>query len=99
MAAGDKQHRPSAGKAFAILASVFALLFGAVVALLAFDQYRVLAAAERLQHEAVPEIIRFQRLARNLDIFDFALTAAEVAAITALDTGAEPRADSDVIGH
>ena len=31
MAAGDKQHRPSAGKAFAILASVFALLFGAVV--------------------------------------------------------------------
>ena len=67
MAAGDNQHRPSAGKAFAILASVFALLFGAVVALLAFDQYRVLAAAERLQHEAVPEIIRFQRLARNLD--------------------------------
>ncbi|MGV0976005.1 MAG: diguanylate cyclase [Azonexus sp.] len=67
MAAGDNQHRPSAGKAFAILASVFALLFGAIVALLAFDQYRVLDAAERLQHEAVPEIIRFQRLARNLD--------------------------------
>ena len=65
MATGDNQHRPSAGKAFAILASVFALLFGAVVALLAFDQYRVLAAAERLQHEAVPEIIRFQRLARS----------------------------------
>ncbi len=67
MTTEDDRHRPSAGKAFVVLASVFALLFGAVVALLAFDQYRVLAAATRLQHETVPEIIRYQRLARNLD--------------------------------
>ena len=67
MATADNQHRPSAGKAFAILAGVFALLFGAVVALLAVTQHHVLDAAERLQRETVPEIIRFQRLARNLD--------------------------------
>ena len=67
MATADNQHRPSAGKAFAILAGIFALLFGAVVALLAVTQHHVLDAAERLQRETVPEIIRFQRLARNLD--------------------------------
>jgi len=39
------------------------------------------------------------RLAQNLEIFDFALTPAEIAAITALDTGAEKRVDSDVQGH
>ena len=39
------------------------------------------------------------RLAQNLDVFDFKLTAAEVAAISALDTGAEKRVDSDTSGH
>ena len=39
------------------------------------------------------------RLAQNLDIFDFSLTADEIAAISALDTGAEKRADSDTGGH
>lgn len=39
------------------------------------------------------------RLAQNLDIFDFTLTADEIAAISALDTGAEKRADSDTGGH
>ena len=39
------------------------------------------------------------RLAQNLEIFDFALTPAEIATITALDTGAEKRVDSDVQGH
>ena len=42
MATADNQHRPSAGKAFAILAGVFALVFGAVVALLAVTQHHVL---------------------------------------------------------
>ncbi len=47
----------------------------------------------------VPRSANRERMAQNLNIFDFALTPAEIAAITALDTGAEPRADSDVIGH
>ena len=59
--------RVSANRAFVLLATVFALLFSAVVALLAVDQHRVLQASERLQQETVPAIIRFQRLARNLD--------------------------------
>ncbi|WP_153146870.1 diguanylate cyclase [Dechloromonas sp. H13] len=61
------RERYSANRAFVLLATVFALLFGGVVALLAFDQHRVLEASQRLQQETVPEIIRFQRLARNLD--------------------------------
>jgi 2,5-diketo-D-gluconate reductase A len=48
---------------------------------------------------AIPRSSAPGRLAQNLDIFDFGLTADEVAAITALDTGAEPRADSDTGGH
>ena len=59
--------RVSANRAFVLLATVFALLFSAVVALLAVDQHRVLQASERLQQETVPAIVRFQRLARNLD--------------------------------
>lgn len=59
--------RPSAGSLFAILSISFAVLFSLVAALLAVDQQRVLETAERLQQETVPEIIRFQRLARNLD--------------------------------
>lgn len=60
-------NRISANRAFALLATAFGLLFSTVVALLAFDQHRVLEASERLQQKTVPEIIRFQRLARNLD--------------------------------
>jgi len=38
-----------------------------LVALLARDQQLVLEATERLQQQTVPEIIRYQRLARNLE--------------------------------
>jgi len=48
---------------------------------------------------AIPRSSNPARLAQNLDIFDFTLTAAEIAAISALDTGAEQRADSDAGGH
>ena len=48
---------------------------------------------------AIPRSSNPERLAQNLDIFDFTLTADEVAAISALDTGAEQRADSDTGGH
>lgn len=56
-----------AGRAFGLLAAVFVLIFGIMVALVALDQQRVLEATARLQEETVPEIIRYQRLARNLE--------------------------------
>lgn len=47
----------------------------------------------------IPRSSNPERLAQNLDIFDFALTADEITAISALDTGEEKRADSDTGGH
>lgn len=47
----------------------------------------------------IPRSSNPDRLAQNLDIFDFTLTEGEVAAISALDTGAEKRVDSDTTGH
>lgn len=67
MTAPPQQNRVSANRAFVLLATAFALLFSTVVALLAFDQHRVLEASKRLQQETVPAIVRFQRLARNLE--------------------------------
>jgi 2,5-diketo-D-gluconate reductase A len=48
---------------------------------------------------AIPRSSNSGRLRQNIDLFDFSLTAAEVAAISALDTGAEKRVDSDTGGH
>ena len=56
-----------AGHAFALLAVVFVLTFGVMVALVVLDQQRVINATSRLQEQTVPEIIRYQRLARNLE--------------------------------
>lgn len=39
------------------------------------------------------------RQAQNLDLFDFTLSAEQLAAINALDTGAGPFMDSDNFGH
>lgn len=47
----------------------------------------------------IPRSSNPNRIAENIDIFDFALTSDEVAAISALDTGREPRVDSDTTGH
>ena len=47
----------------------------------------------------IPRSSNPKRLAQNLDVFDFMLTGDEVAAISALDTGAEKRVDSDTSGH
>ncbi len=48
---------------------------------------------------AIPKSANRERIAQNIDIFDFALTHEEVAAISALDTGADPGVDSDTMGH
>ncbi len=67
MAEQTSRQRFRAGQVFALLAASFALLFGAIVALLALDQQEVLEATGRLQQETVPQIVRFQRLARNIE--------------------------------
>ncbi len=48
---------------------------------------------------AIPRSGNPARVAQNIDIFDFTLTADEVAVISALDTGVEKRVDSDTMGH
>ena len=48
---------------------------------------------------AIPRSSNPHRIAQNIDIFDFTLTSDEVAAISALDNGAEQGVDSDKTGH
>ena len=48
---------------------------------------------------AIPRSANPDRIAQNIDIFDFVLTNDEITAISALDTGEEPRVDSDSTGH
>ncbi len=48
---------------------------------------------------AVPKSSDPERLAENLDIFDFSLTSEDVAAISGLDEGESAAADSDSFGH
>jgi 2,5-diketo-D-gluconate reductase A len=48
---------------------------------------------------AIPRSHNPDRIAQNIDIFDFGLTGDEISAISALDTGKEPRVDSDKTGH
>lgn len=47
----------------------------------------------------IPRSSNPERIAQNVDVLDFMLTGAEVTAISALDTGAEKRVDSDTSGH
>lgn len=56
-----------AGRVFSVLAGLFMLTFGVVVVLVVLDQQRVIEATRHLQEQTVPEIIRYQRLARNLE--------------------------------
>lgn len=72
----EERHKPDspahrrgfhAGRAFGLLAAVFVVAFGLAVLLLSADQQRVLEVNGRLQEHTFPEIIRYQRLARNLE--------------------------------
>ncbi|MGW4639112.1 aldo/keto reductase [Sphaerisporangium sp. NPDC004334] len=47
----------------------------------------------------VPKSATPERVRANIDVFDFSLTAEEVAAISALDKGEAAAVDSDVVGH
>ncbi|CAM3450411.1 aldo/keto reductase [Occultella aeris] len=47
----------------------------------------------------IPKSANPGRIAENIAIFDFELTADEIAGIDALDTGDADVADSDVVGH
>jgi 2,5-diketo-D-gluconate reductase A len=48
---------------------------------------------------AIPKTMRPDRLAENIDVFDFALSDTEMDAITALDRGGEGVVDADIFGH
>jgi 2,5-diketo-D-gluconate reductase A len=47
----------------------------------------------------IPKSAKPERLAQNLDIFDFALQPADVAAIRTIDPGDHRPTDSDAFGH
>lgn len=47
----------------------------------------------------VPKSGNAERLRENLDVFDFSLAEADVAALSALDRGESAAADSDEFGH
>jgi len=59
----------------------------------------VLRWALDIETVPIPRSANRERLAQNIDIFDFTLTPDEITAISALDTGAESRVDSDTMGH
>ena len=53
----------------------------------------------QLGYVPVPKSSNPERLAQNLDVFGFELTAEELAAISALDRPDPEMLDSDVFGH
>jgi 2,5-diketo-D-gluconate reductase A len=48
---------------------------------------------------AIPKSANPERIAQNIDVFNFELTAADLSSIAALDRGPSAGVDSDVTGH
>lgn len=51
-----------------------------------------------LGHSAIPKSVNPKRIAENIDIFDFVLTADEINAISSLDTGKRGGPDPEIQG-
>jgi 2,5-diketo-D-gluconate reductase A len=47
----------------------------------------------------IPKTASVERMKSNIDVFDFSLSPAETAALSALDRGEDAATDSDSVGH
>lgn len=84
---GEQPHDPLAHPAIAALAGKYGKTPAQVVLRWHVDR----------GFSAIPKSVRASRIAENFDIFDFSLSADEVAAIDALDTGVRGGSDPEKV--